>query len=146
METAACKRVWNNSQLSAKRRNKANTEATAFKQRFITRRSLYTEALIDSRGLKGPAAPGLRLQGGREGSEHKDLRMPSFGWEPRGPRFPAGETGQQDHLTLKTKSQNPATALAALSLSLWWHSRLRPWGQTDLPVQSFSPFNQAPQI
>lgn len=36
VETAECKRAWNNSQLPAKRRDKARTEAAAFKERFIT--------------------------------------------------------------------------------------------------------------
>lgn len=36
VETAECKRVWNNSQLSAKWRNQARKSARAFKERFIT--------------------------------------------------------------------------------------------------------------
>lgn len=48
MEAAACKRTWDNSQLPARRRHEAGTEATAFKERLITGRSLYTGALTDN--------------------------------------------------------------------------------------------------
>lgn len=62
--------------------------------------------------------------------------MPSFGREPRGARFPAGETGQRDHLTLKNKWAEPCDGsrgteskplgLAFKAQALWPKGPLRP--------------------